>query len=466
MSGASPPRRNARFTVLDADGPVPREMVRDLLAIRRDPLGYLEGVVARFGDLVAFPLPRTPVLLVNDPAGARRVLVENARSYSKATIQYGALSLVTGGGLLTADGDAWRRRRRIAQPAFHHGTLDVVAEQAVAAAERVRAGWSHLPDGAVVDVDAACLQATLEVVGRTLFDADLAADGERVVAAVHTALAVVVQRARTPQPSWLPTAANRRLAQAVATLDRTCGDVVRGRRARGLAGGEDLLGLLLRSTAADAAGEGGLTDAEVRDELVTLVIAGHETVASALSWTLLLLADHPQVQRRLHDELDTVLPGRRAPGWADLAGLRVTRSIVDESLRLFPPAWVLTRRAESEDEICGVAVPAGTLVIVSPWLLHRRPADWPQPLSFDPSRFDADRSATPRGAYLPFGVGPRLCIGRDFATVETVLTLAALLRGHRVELPLDADGRPRRPGIDASVTVRPRGGLPLALHRR
>lgn len=472
MSGAAAPRRNARYTALDADGPVPREMVRDLLAIRRDPLAYLESVVARFGDLVAFPLPRTPVLLVNDPAGARRVLVENARAYSKATIQYGALSLVTGGGLLTADGEAWRRRRRIVQPAFHHGTLDVVAEQAVAAAERVTAGWADLPDGAVVDVDAACLQATLEVVGATLFDADLAADGERVVAAVHTALAVVVQRARTPQPSWLPTPANRRLADAVATLDRTCGDVVRGRRARGLAGGEDLLGLLLRSADlnpeadTDAAGEGGLSDVEVRDELVTLVIAGHETVASALSWTLLLLADHPQVQQRLHAELDVVLPGRRAPGWADLAALRVTRSVVDEALRLFPPAWVLTRRAESEDQICGVAVPVGTLVIVSPWLLHRRPADWPQPLTFDPTRFDADRSATPRGAYLPFGVGPRLCIGRDFATVETVLTLAALLRGHRVELARDADGRPRRPAIEASVTVRPRGGLPLALHRR
>ena len=466
MSAVTAPRRNARYTVLAADGPVPREMVRDLLAIRRDPLRYLEGVVARFGDLVAFPLPRTPVLLVNDPAGARRVLVENARAYSKATIQYGALSLVTGGGLLTADGDAWRRRRRIAQPAFHHGTLDVVAEQAVAAAERVAAGWSHLPDGAVVDVDAACLQATLEVVGRTLFDADLAADGERVVAAVHEALAVVVQRARTPQPSWLPTPANRRLARAVAMLDRTCGDVVRARRARGVAGDDDLLGLLLRSAEADGAGEDGLSDTEVRDELVTLVIAGHETVASALSWTLLLLADHPQVQQRLHAELDAVLPGRRAPGWADLSALRVTRSVVDEALRLFPPAWVLTRRAESEDRICGVTVPAGTLVVISPWLLHRRPADWPQPLTFDPTRFDADRSATPRGGYLPFGVGPRLCIGRDFATVETVLTLAALLRGHRVELARDAQGRARRPGIEASVTVRPHGGLPLALHRR
>ena len=435
-------------------------MLRDLLAIRRDPLAYLEGVVSRFGDLVAFPLPKTPVLLVNDPDGVRRVLVENARGYSKATIQYGALSLVTGGGLLTADGDAWRRRRRIAQPAFHHGTLDVVAEQAVAAADRVALGWRAVPDGGVVDVDAACMQATLEVVGRTLFDADLAADGELIVAAVHDALTAVVQRARTPQPSWLPTRANRRLARAVQTLDRTCGAVVRARRDRGLAG-DDLLGLLLRSAEA----EGGLSDAEVRDELVTLVIAGHETVASALSWTLLLLADHPLEQQRVHAELDTVLAGRRAPTWADLPALRLTRAVVDEALRLFPPAWVLTRRAVADDVVCGVSLPAGTLVLISPWLVHRRPTDWPAPRTFDPSRFAADRSGVPSGSYLPFGVGPRLCIGRDFALVESVLALAALLRGHRVGLPV-RDGRVRRPAVEASVTLRPRGGLPLVLHRR
>lgn len=461
--GRSQVRRNARYTVLDADGPVPAEMVRDLLSIRRDPLRYLEGVVARFGDLVAFPLPRTPVLLVNDPAGARRVLVERARTYSKATVQYGALSLVTGGGLLTSDGDVWRRRRRIAQPAFHHGTLDVVADQAVAAAGRIAAVWDTHPAGTAVDVDAACMQATLEIVGRTLFDADLAADGERIVAAVHEALQVVVKRARTPLPSWLPTASGRRLAAAVDTLDRTCADVVRARRARGLGESDrDLLALLLRSLD----GTDGLSDTEVRDELVTLVIAGHETVTSAVSLTLLLLADHPDAQQRLHDELDSVLGGGRAPTWADLPALRWTRAVVDESLRLFPPGWVVTRRAEQDDVVCGVRVPTGTLVVVSPWLLHRRAEDWPEPLQFDPTRFTADRSATPRGAYLPFGMGPRLCIGRDFALVETVLLLATLLRRNRVSLPVGADGEPLRPHVEASVTLRPRDGLPLVLQPR
>lgn len=454
-------RRNARYTPLEVDGPLPAAMVRAVPAICRDPLAHLEGLVARYGDLVAFPMPRTPVLLVNDPGGARRVLVENARIYTKETVQYGALSVVTGSGLLTSDGEAWRRRRRVAQPAFHHGSLDVVAEQSVAAGRRVADGWRGLPDGSVVDVDAACLRATLEVVGRTLFDADLAEDGEAVVSAVQEALEVVVARARLPRPVWLPLPSHRRLARAVATLDATCGRLVRSRRARGLADDDtDLLALLLR--AADA--EGGWTEPEVRDELVTLVIAGHETVASSLAWTLQLLAEHPDVQQQVHDELDRVLVGRD-PVWADVRSLVRTRQVVDEALRLYPPAWVVTRRATAPDVVAGVAVPAGTLLIISPWLLHRRSAAWPSPTTFDPDRFAAPRSSAPSGDYLPFGVGPRLCIGRDFALVESVLALAMVLGGHRLE-PVRRGGAVVRPAVDASVTLRPRGGMPLVVRAR
>ncbi|GAB3689056.1 cytochrome P450 [Angustibacter aerolatus] len=438
---------------------MPREMVRDVPAIRRDALGYLARTTERFGDLVAFPMPGRAALLVNDPAAVRRVLVERPRAWSKDTVQYGALSAVTGAGLLTADGDDWRRRRRIAQPAFHHGTLDVVAEQSVAAARRVSVGWHALPDGAVTDVDAACMQATLEVVGRTLFDDDLAADGERVVSSVAEALEVVVQRARTPRPAWLPLPSARRLARAVAVLDETCARLVAARRARGLDDHDtDLLGLLLRS--ADA--EGGLTPQQVRDELVTLVIAGHETVASSLAWTLQLLAEHPEAQQQLHAELDA-LDG--PPTWVDLRRLPFTRQVVDEALRLFPPAWVVTRRATEPDELAGVAIPTGTLVVISPWLLHRRAADWPDPERFDPSRFAGERAGTPRPTYLPFGLGPRLCIGRDFAVVESVLALAALLRDWTVS-PVVRGGQVVRPRVDALVTLRPHGGLPLVVRRR
>ena len=442
--------------MLDAPGPLPRDMLRDLLSIRRDPLAYLVRTAARFGDRVAFPLPTTPVLLVNSVAGARRVLVENGSAWSKRTVQYGALSLVTGSGLLTSDGTAWRTARRAVQPAFHHSSLDVVAEQSVAAAERLRAQWPADRD-AVVDADAAVLQATLEVVGRTLFGTDVADDGERVVSAVLGALQVVIARARTPVPvpAWVPTPSNRRLARARQVLDEVVDTVVSRRRAAGVGpDDDDLLALLLRSV------ESGALPAEaVRAELVTMVIAGHETVASALSWTLHLLAEHPAAQARLHAELDAVLAGR-APTWADLPSLVWTRAVVDEALRLYPPAWVVTRRAEEDDVVDGVATPAGTLVIVSPWLLHRRADAWADPERFDPSRFTEGRSA-PRGAYLPFGAGSRLCIGRDFALVEAVLVLAALLRDRSV-----APGPGSPPRVEALVTLRPRGGLPLRLRPR
>jgi cytochrome P450 len=456
---SAPARRNARYTPLDVDGPLPLDMIRGIRSILRDPLSWLEQVVRTYGDLVAFPLPRTPALLVNSASGARRVLQENHRNYTKQTIQYGALSLVTGAGLLTADGEPWLRHRRIMQPAFHHGGLYQVAEHTVVAADRLKQVWDDVPAGQPMDADAATMRAMLEVVGRTLFADDLAGEGERVVAAVDEALHVVLARARSPFSNGplgrLPSPSRRRLRRSVATLDQVCAWVVRRRRRQGItAEDSDLLAILLR------AGD-QLSEREIRDELVTLVIAGHETVASSLTWTLHLLAGAAGVQERLQAELDGVLAGR-APRWSDLPALSYTRAVVDESLRLYPPAWVITRRAQAADQVDGVAVPAGTLVLISPWLLHRHPHTWPDPLRFDPTRFLGPDSGRRRDGYLPFGAGPRLCIGRDFALVEATLTLAALLRDRTV-------GRPpgfTPPTVDALVTLRPRGGLPLLLTPR
>ncbi|WP_143448358.1 cytochrome P450 [Kineosporia sp. A_224] len=464
--GRPGPRRNARYTGLDADGPLPLDMLRAVPAIRRDPLTFLEGLVARYGDLVAFPMPRGQVLLMNTPDGARRVLVDNARAYGKATVQYGALSLVTGAGLLTTDGEVWRRHRRVAQPAFHPRSLESVAQAAGTAAQRMRAEWDAAGPGGVVDADGAAMRAMLEVVGRTLFAADLRPVGERVVGAVDAALHAVVRTASSPLPGWLPTPRRRRLRRAVATLDAVCADLVAQRRACGVGPEDgDVLALLLAAVDAGEAGaDGGLAPREVRDEILTLVIAGHETVASSLTWTLDLLASSPDVQARLHTELDAVLAGR-APGWDDVPHLPYTRAVVDEALRLYPPAWVITRRALADDVVSGVAIPAGTLVVLSPWLLHRRPQSWPDPRRFDPGRFlgDAPPSRGPaRGDYVPFGAGPRLCIGRDMAVVESVLVLAGLLRDRTVTRPAGV----APPSVDALVTLRPRGGLPLRLTPR
>jgi cytochrome P450 len=454
-------RPNARYTLLDADGPLPLDMIRSIPAISRDPLAWLERTVAQYGDLVALPMPRTPVLLVNTPEAARHVLQANHRNYTKATIQYGALSAVTGQGLLTCDGPVWRQHRRVVQPAFHPTAFPGLAETTLKAASAA-GHWDGPPcgpdGGQLVDVDGASMRVMLDVVTSCLFSEAAGPDGEGLIKAVDAALHAVVARARSPLAgplAQLPTPARRRQRLAVQTLDQACRKLV-ARRRSARASRPDLLGLLLQ-----AQDDGVLSEAEVRDELVTLIIAGYETVASSLAWTLHLIAGSKAVQEQIHAELDNVLAAR-APGWDDLAKLHYVRAVVQESLRLYPPAWVITRRAAGPDEVGGVAVPARTLIILSPWLLHRRTGDWSDPLRFDPSRFFGDGGLERHDGYLPFGAGPRLCIGRDVALMQATLVLADLLRGRSLSRPPSA----REPAVDALVTLRPRGGLPLIVSPR
>ncbi|HSK26215.1 MAG TPA: cytochrome P450 [Jiangellales bacterium] len=432
-------------------GPQPADMLREARRMIRDPLGYLGDVVTRYGPVVSFPMPRTPVLLVNSPAAARRVLVDNHRAYGKRTIQYDTLALVTGQGLLVSDPPEWMSHRRMVQPAFHRDSLGGVGRHTVDAARRALATWDGLPAGSVVDVDAAMMRASLEVVGSALFSTDLSGDATRIVDAVLAALDRVVVRARSPwlPPPSVPTPGNLRLRRALRTIDEAVAAMVAARSAADP--GDDVLGMLLR-----ARDEAGLDDTAVRDEVVTLLVAGHETVASSLTWTLDLLARHPDAQERLAAEV-TALPAD--PDAADLPRLPWTRAVVDEALRLYPPAWVVTRRALQDDEVCGYTVPAGSVVLVSPYTVHRDRAVWPDPERFDPHRFLGGAPA--RGTYLPFGAGPRLCIGREFALVESVLVLGTLARRYTVE---PVPGPPAR--VDALVTLRPHGGLPLRLNRR
>jgi cytochrome P450 len=443
-------------TPATAPGPLGPDMLRAFSAIRRDPLQYLARAWREHGDVVQFPIPRPPSYLINDPDGVRRVLVGNARNYTKQTIQYRALSLVTGDGLLVTDGDVWQRQRALVQPAFHHETLDRIVAHATHAAHRMLDEWEALPAGAVVDLDAAMITAALEVVGQALFGTDLSADALRLAHATLAALDVVVSRARVPvtPPAWLPTPGNRRLQGAVRELDGAVLSMLAERSTSAEA--NDMLDLLLQ--ARDESGA-RLTRREVRDQVVSFIVAGHETVASSLTWAWALLAAHPEVQRELQDEADAVLTDA-PPTMADYGRLPVARAVLDEAMRLYPPVWLISRRAQAPDVLGRRDIPAGAIIITSPWLVHRHPDRWDRPDVFDPHRF-LDGTVD-RQAFIPFGAGPRQCVGRDFAYVEAVLLLATMARRVSVSYPAGVG----IPAAEPLVTIRPVGGLPVVITSR
>ena len=444
-------------TDLGVPGPTSLDMARAFRSVRADPLTFLVDVSERFGDLVAFPVPGAPALLLNDPADVKHVLQTSARHWGKQTVQYAALARVTGPGLLASSEPSWIGHRRLAAPAFHHHRLEAVSEQVRAAADTaIRAGLGDgvLDAEATVDVAALTHRIGLDVVGRALFSADLSGHAQRLLDATSQAAELVVRLGRSvvPTAEWAPTPTNLRLRATRRRLDRICAALIAERRARsvdssGATLGDDLLGLLLGSE---------LTDREVRDEVVTMVIAGHETVAAALAWTLMLLAEHPAAQ----DDVRAELAGQTAP--VSLMDYRDrlprTRAAVDEALRLYPPAWALSRRASRPDVIGGRPVPAGTLAIISPWVLHRSSRTWADPLAFDPERF-LGAGTQGRGGYLPFGQGPRLCIGRELALGEMVVVLSRLLTRYRFDVPPSWS----RPTPQARVAVHPRGGMPLVV---
>ena len=444
-------------TPATAPGPSGPQMLKAFSAIRGNPLSYLAGVWREHGDVVQFPIPRPPIYLVNDPDAVRRVLVEQARTYGKSTIQYRALSLVTGEGLLTSDTDVWRRQRRMVQPAFHQETLAQLTDYVERSSSSVLADWERAGTGAMVDIDVAMMHATLEVVGHALFGSDLSQDASALADATLDALDVVIARARVPitPPGWIPTRANWRLAAANNVFDSAVRRMI-AERANAQFRTHDMLDMLMEVR--DENGQ-GLSGEEIRNQMVTFIVAGHETVASALTWAWALLADHPQEQESLHEELSQIV--RDAPLTIDdYPRLVRTRAVFDEALRLYPPAWLITRKALASGELAGRMVPAGSLVIMSPWLLHRHPSLWRDPEEFCPSRFideEVDRSS-----FLPFGAGPRMCIGRDFAYVEGVLMLARLASRFQVSYPAGAGV----PAMDPLVTIRPAGGLKLRITRR
>jgi cytochrome P450 len=431
-------------------------------AFRADPLGMLTRTTQRHGDLVQFRFGPLRVYCAVRPEYVQHVLVDNHRSYSKRTRGYDALRLLLGNGLVTSEGDFWKRQRRISQPAFHRqriaGFADAMAQLTQDTVERWRELAAAEP-GKPVDVAREMTDLTLRIVSRTLLSAPVDDANAEIGSSVDRMNAYARDMMTNPFmiPAWVPTPRNREFARLAGRLDELVYGIIADRRATGHDPG-DLLSMLM--AAEDAETGERMTDEQLRDEVMTIFLAGHETTANALAWTLLLLSEHPDVRRRMQAEIDAVV-GDRLPTFADFESLSYTRCVVQESMRLYPPAWSIGRRCEVEDVIDGYVVRADSLLILTPWVTHRQPALWPNPEGFDPERFGPNAPKRHRYAYFPFGGGPRQCIGNTFALMEAVLVLATLVG------QVDADlVSGRRPTPDAFITLQPHGGLPMYLRPR
>lgn len=432
------------------------QLLFQLNRIRRDTLGFLLDCAQKFGDLTYFEAGKQRAFLVNSADGVRHILQDNHRVYNKDTIQYNSLAQITGRGLLTSDGELWFRQRRLEQPAFSRARLNALDGVVVPAVERMLERWAkHAASGEPVDVDGEMMRTTLEIVGKALFSIDLSTQAHELTQAVLTTLDHIVYQAQNPirLPEIFLTPRTMRFRAALSMLDMAVYEMIAERREHADPG-EDMLGMLLK--ARDEESGQRMSDQQVRDEVITLLIAGHETVASALTWSWYLLAQHPHVWENMRAEIRRVLGGR-LPTTSDLPNLLYTGQVFSEALRLYPPAWLITRKAVEADVIDGYAIPAGSLMIISPYVIHRHAAYWNEPLKFAPERFrpEAEKSR-PRYAYIPFGGGPRLCIGAQFAQIEAVLLMAMVTQRYRLELPEGS-----RVKVDALVTLRPHGGLAM-----
>jgi cytochrome P450 len=442
-------------------GPEGRNLRQSLRAMRENALAAhtAENFSA---DIITQRILWRRMFILNEPGAIRYVLLDNAANYIKSEVGRRLLEPGLGRGLLTSEGETWRRHRRIMAPSFDPRSIVGYAPIMTEVTQDLLAKWDALPEGSETDVAAAMMHATLHIISKAMFSAD----SDEVVDVVESG----VNRYQTivrPSlldllhfPLWLA-----RLISPIPTegifdaFDQKIDRLLTERGRTPEAEPKDLLARLI--AARDSETGGGMTAKEVRDQVVTIFMAGHETTSQALSWTWYLLSQHPAVEAKLHAELADVLGGR-TPRYDDIANLRYTRMVIEESMRLYPPAHTTGRQPLAADEILGHRIPAGAEVLIMPWLIHRKPQLWEDPERFDPERFSPERSAArPRFAYIPFGAGPRICIGAAFAMTEAILILATIAQRYRLHLK---PGFPVEP--QGLITLRPRYGLQMRLERR
>jgi cytochrome P450 len=441
-------------------GPRGNLFLGSIRGYQRNPLRLFTEATRHYGPIVRFRFGTREVYFMSHPDYVKHVLQEHNRNYHKS-LAYDKTRPMLGYGLLTSEDEFWRRQRRLVQPAFHRKYIGSFATTMTDATDAMLERWEpYAQTGQPFDVAKEMMRLTLTIVGKTLFSTDVSGEADRVGQALTIALEHTSKRMQAlfDLGEKLPTPENRRFNEAIRTLDEVVYGMIEERRRTGAAY-NDLLSLLLHAQDEDT-GE-RMSDKQLRDEAMTIFLAGHETTANALSWTWYLLSKHPDVARTLRAEVNQVLGGR-VPTLEDLPKLRYTKMVIDESLRLFPPAWGVGRTALGDDEIDGYRIPGGAIVALSAYVTHRLPEFWDNPEGFDPERWTPERNEKrPRFAYFPFGGGPRLCIGNNFALMEAQLIVATIAQRYRIDL---VPGHPIVP--EPMVTLRPKHGVLMTLHRQ
>jgi len=435
-------------------GPPPN-LIRSLFgAMQQNPLDYFTAMAQQYGDVSGMRIGKFRSLFINHPDLIEDVLVNNSRKYHKGRILQ-ANKYLFGEGLLTSEGDFWLRQRRLAQPAFHRARVSAYAATMAEYTEELVSTWRN---GEERDIHEEMMQLALRIVGKTLFDADVTQDAKEVGETLDILLHIAANFGRTILvPLWVPTPRNIRAKLGIKRLEKVIYRIIAERRANGRDTG-DLLSILLQAQDEDGT---RMNDRQLRDETITLFLAGHETTANTLSWTWWLLAQNPAVEKKFHEELDGVLGGR-APEVDDLPKLAYLSNVLTESLRLYPTAWGMARLAAEEHEIAGYPVRPGYGVAFAQWVIHRDARWFDAPLEFRPERWDNGLAKQlPRFAYFPFGGGPRQCIGNTFALMEASVVLATIGQKFRFQLVPNHKVTPL-----ASITLRPKNGIQMTLEAR
>jgi cytochrome P450 len=462
LAGRMPPRPTA--TPRQPPSPPGNFLTGHAREMLRDAAQFLLRAHASYGDVVRLRLGPRAAFALFHPDHVYHILVKHRENYTKQSRGYVKLRQVVGNGLVTSEGDFWLRQRRLLQPAFAAGRLAGFTAPMVTAAEQIAQSWeSAARQGEAIDIADEMMRLTMRIVGETLLGTDVTGEASDVGAALSLVLDEVSHRIHTP---WsfrerLPLASNRRYVRAIQRLDLAVQKIIDEHRAQPARASrsEDLLTMLMAARDEETGTQ--MSDKQLRDEVMTFFLAGHETTAKALTWTFYLLSQHVGVRSRLQREVENVLGGRSATA-EDLPKLSYAKLVIQESMRLFPPVWGLARMTMQDDQIGDVTIPAGSPVLLSQYVTHRHRGFWDNPEGFDPDRFLPERSEGRHPyAYFPFSAGPRICIGNHFAMIESVLILATITSRWSLNL---IPGRPVIP--EARVTLRPKHGLFMAPERR